>query len=153
MKSITPALVATGMLLATSLAFLHAAPATKTVHITANDTLHYNVSRIEASPGQALHIVLENNGTVPKVAMAHNWILLTANESPDAYAAAAISAQASSYQPADLKSDVLASIPLLGPGESAEVTFNAPTSPGTYAYLCSFPAHCGAGMRGVLVVK
>lgn len=124
----------------------------RTITIIANDTLHYNVTHIEASLGEPLHIVLRNGGSVPKEVMGHNWILLRANEPADDYLAAAVAAKADDYEPAALKSKVLAAVPLLGPGQSAEVTFNAPTTPGKYVYLCSFPAHCGAGMRGVLVV-
>lgn len=125
----------------------------KTIEITANDTLRYNVTRIEAAPGEKLHIVLHNGGTIPKEVMGHNWVLLTTNETPDAYAAAAMPAKADDYEPVALKTKVIAAIPLLGPGQTAEVTFDAPTTPGTYTYMCSFPAHCAAGMRGVLVVK
>lgn len=154
MKPLIRSLVLASVALAASVYPLSAAPAgVRTIHITANDTLHYNVTHIEAAPGETLRVVLENNGTVPKMAMAHNWILLASGENPDAYATAAISAGTTNYMPAALNSDVLASIPLLGPGESGEATFKAPTTPGTYSYLCSFPAHCGAGMRGVLVVK
>lgn len=127
--------------------------AVKTIEITANDTLHYNVTRIEATPGEKLHVVLHNGGTIPKEVMGHNWVLLTTDESADAYAAAAVPAKADDYEPAALKAKVIAAVPLLGPGQSADVTFNAPTAPGTYTYMCSFPAHCSAGMRGVLVVK
>ena len=127
--------------------------AAKTIEITANDTLHYNVTRIDATPGEKLHIVLHNGGTIPKEVMGHNWVLLTADESADAYAAAAVPAKADDYEPAALKGKVIAAVPLLGPGQSADVTFSAPTTPGTYTYMCSFPAHCSAGMRGVLVVK
>jgi plastocyanin len=28
-----------------------------------------------------------------------------------------------------------------------------PTAPGEYPFLCTFPAHCAIGMKGVLVVK
>jgi plastocyanin len=52
-----------------------------------------------------------------------------------------------------LKAKVVASLPLLGPNETAELTFAAPETPGRYTYLCTFPAHCAAGMRGVLVVR
>jgi azurin len=125
----------------------------KTIEITANDTLHYNVTRIEATPGEKLHVVLHNGGTIPKEVMGHNWVLLTADESADAYAAAAVPAKADDYEPVALKGKVIAAVPLLGPGQSAEITFTAPSAPGTYTYMCSFPAHCSAGMRGVLVVK
>ncbi|HVU34325.1 MAG TPA: plastocyanin/azurin family copper-binding protein [Opitutaceae bacterium] len=149
---IRPLLVAAALLAALPV-LLAASDAVKTVDITANDTLRFNVTRIEAAPGQTLRIVLHNGGTVPKEVMGHNWVLLAAGENPDSYTAAALTAKAENYEPAALKSNVLAAIPLLGPGQTAEVTFTAPTIPGTYTYLCSFPAHCGAGMRGVLVVR
>ncbi|MSU73429.1 MAG: hypothetical protein EXS43_14005, partial [Opitutus sp.] len=52
-----------------------------------------------------------------------------------------------------MKDKVLAFVALLGPNETGEVTFTAPTKPGEYPFLCSFPAHCLIGMKGVLVVK
>jgi uncharacterized cupredoxin-like copper-binding protein len=42
---------------------------------------------------------------------------------------------------------------LVGPGETAEVTFKVPSAPGSYTFLCSFPGHFVAGMKGMLVVK
>ncbi|MBI5766279.1 MAG: hypothetical protein HZA93_00675 [Verrucomicrobia bacterium] len=52
-----------------------------------------------------------------------------------------------------MKDKVLATIGLLGPNETGEASFTAPTEPGEYPFLCSFPAHCQIGMKGVLVVK
>lgn len=154
MKTKTRSLVLAGALVAASIPALLAASGTvKTFEITANDTLRYNVTRIEAAPGESLRVVLHNGGTVPKEVMGHNWVLLAGGENPDSYLAAAMTAKADDYEPAALKADVIAEIPLLGPGQTAEVTFNAPTKPGIYTYLCSFPAHCGAGMRGTLVVR
>ena len=57
------------------------------------------------------------------------------------------------YQPASLAGEVLAAIALVGARETGEVTFAAPLAPGSYPFLCSFPAHCQVGMRGELVVK
>ena len=42
---------------------------------------------------------------------------------------------------------------LLGPKQTDTITFNAPSEPGEYPYICSFPAHLMAGMKGVLVVQ
>ncbi|MEO6876272.1 MAG: plastocyanin/azurin family copper-binding protein [Opitutaceae bacterium] len=142
-------LFATGLLTVS----LAAAEAAKTVAITASDNLRFSVTEIKAAPGESLHIQLHNVGTMPKDVMGHNWILLVAGENPDTYAAAALSAKAENYEPPALKAKVLAAIALLGPGETGDVTFTAPTVPGKYPFLCSFPAHCAAGMRGVLVVK
>ena len=60
---------------------------------------------------------------------------------------------ANGYIPAKMKDKVVAAIGILGPKESGEVTFKAPTAPGDYPFLCSFPGHTMAGMKGVLVVK
>jgi azurin len=48
---------------------------------------------------------------------------------------------------------VLASTKMAGGGETVEVTFTAPKEPGEYLYICTFPGHYLAGMKGVLVVK
>jgi azurin len=125
----------------------------KTINISAFDTMKYSVNTIEVSPGEKVTVTLKNEGSMPKAAMAHNWVLLAAGMDPNAYSRLAMTAAANNYQPKALASRVLASIPLLGPGESGSVTFTAPSTPGSYPYLCSFPAHCGAGMNGVLIVK
>jgi len=38
----------------------------RTVSITANDSLKYSVTRIEARAGERIHLVLQNQGTLPK---------------------------------------------------------------------------------------
>lgn len=125
----------------------------KTITIIATDSMKFSVTKIEASPGQKLVIELKNEGSAPKEAMGHNWILLKAGTDPVHYANSSIPAKAEDYQPKSLANQVLASTKLIGPKESTKTTFTAPTTPGTYPYLCSFPGHCQAGMRGVLVVK
>jgi azurin len=130
-----------------------APPSPPTIDLTAGDNMKYNITQIEATPGEVLHVTLTNTGTLPKEAMGHDWILLRAGADPDAYSRAAIAAKDTNYQPPALAFEVLASIPLLGPAQTADVTFNAPTQPGEYPFLCSFPAHCQSGMHGVLVVR
>ena len=127
--------------------------AEKVVSISCGDTLKFDIVKIEAAPGQKLHIKLRNDGTMPKATMGHNWILLDNMSQVMPYATAGMSARDSGYQPKALASHVLAVIPLLGPKESGEVTFTAPEKPGTYPYLCSVSGHAMAGMRGELIVK
>jgi azurin len=125
----------------------------KNVLITANDNMKYSLTRIEATPGQTIHVELKNEGTLPKAVMAHNWILLKLGADPTAYAAAALMAKDEGYEPKSLADKVLAAIPLVGANLTGEITFEAPAVPGSYPFLCSFPAHCQIGMRGELVVK
>lgn len=125
----------------------------ETVSIKAYDTMKFSVTMIEAKPGEKVTVELQNAGSQPKKSMGHNWILLKAGSSASDYANAAIQASAQDYQPSSLASEVLASIHLLGPKESAKTTFTAPTVPGSYPFLCSFPAHYQSGMHGKLIVK
>lgn len=125
----------------------------RTVELTGADDMKYNTTTITAKPGEALHIVLKNTGTIPKIAMAHNFVLLALAANVDEFIKAAMGAQPTDYIPADKKAMVLASTKLAGPGETVEVSFKAPAKPGTYNYMCSFPGHYAAGMKGTLVVK
>jgi uncharacterized cupredoxin-like copper-binding protein len=38
-------------------------------------------------------------------------------------------------------------------GQSASITFTAPTEPGEYQIVCGIPAHLELGMTGTLIVK
>ena len=130
-----------------------AAEAGKTVVIVANDTIKFSVTKIEATPGEMIHVQLRNEGTLPKETMGHNWILLDSDGEAMPYAMAAISARSVEYMPKELSAHVLAFIPLLGPKEVGDTTFAAPTKPGKYPFICSCSGHSMAGMRGELVVK
>jgi len=98
-------------------------------------------------------VSLTNMGSIPKAAMAHNWVLLKKGVEPKAFADAAVTAAATDYIPAAMADQIIAHTKLLGPKQSDEITFKAPTEPGEYHFLCSFPAHFLSGMTGVLVVK
>jgi len=115
--------------------------------------MKYSLTAIEAKPGEDLKVVLTNIGTQPKEVMGHNWILLKAGTDVAAFDAAALNAKDTGYIPAALSDEIIAHIDLLGPRKSGEVAFKAPMTPGDYNFLCSFPAHYQAGMKGVLTVK
>ena len=133
-----------------------AAPAVagpRTLELTAGDNMKYNITTLEAKPGERITVVLTNIGTQPKEVMGHNWILLKAGSDSEAFSKAATLAKDTEYFPAALSDQVIAHIQLLGPRKSGEVTFNAPTTHGQYPFLCSFPAHFQVGMKGVRIVK
>jgi len=149
-----PTLFTTCLLAAIAVSGLSAATSgIRMVVISAFDTMKYSVNTIEAHPGEKITVELKNEGTLPKEAMGHNWVLLKAGVDPQAYANAAMTAKAQDYEPSSMADKVIASIKTLGPRESGSATFTAPAAPGKYPYLCSFPAHCQVGMKGVLVVK
>jgi azurin len=138
----------------TSTAPAAAAPAgPREIDITAGDTMKYDVTQIDAKPGEDLKVVLTNNGTQPVLVMGHNWVLLKAGVDVAAFDTAALSSKDTNYIPAALADQIIAKIDLLGPRKSGEADFKAPTAPGDYVYLCTFPAHYQTGMKGVLTVK
>lgn len=130
-----------------------AAPRVVKIRAGVENAMKFDVTTITAAPGEPITVVLTNAGTLPKNVMGHNWILVVAGTDPVAFAAAAASEGTNGYIPAKSKDKILAFVGLLGPNETGEVTFKAPTEPGEYPFLCSFPAHCFVGMKGVLVVK
>ena len=124
----------------------------RTVEITANDTMKYSVTTIEAKAGEQIKITLTNTGTLPKEAMGHNWVLLKAGTDVAAFSAASAAAKETEFIPPALKDQIIASIGLLGPRKSGEVVFTVP-GPGEYQFLCTFPAHYQVGLKGTLIVK
>lgn len=125
----------------------------RTVVIVAGDNLKFSVPLILAAPGERIHVQLRNEGTMPKATMGHNWILLDSQAVAATYATTAMADRQDGYQPKALAGHVLASIPLLGPKEVGDVTFEAPAKPGRYPFICSCSGHSLAGMKGELVVK
>jgi azurin len=132
-----------------------AAGGVRTIDITGGDDMKYSVTTIPAKRGETLRIRLVSKGTLPKAAMAHNVVVLKAGASQIKFANAAGMAAATGYIPAekDLKDQIIAATGMAGPGETVEATFKVPDAAGKYPYICTFPGHFAAGMRGVLEVK
>jgi azurin len=125
----------------------------RTVELTAGDTMKFDKAEITARPGETLHVVLKNTGSMPKIAAAHNFVVLKPGTDQVAFNTAAFNARETDFIPPDMKSAVIAHTGLAGPGETVETTFKVPAKAGSYAYLCSFPGHFALGMRGTLTVK
>jgi len=134
-------------------AFSAQAAGPRVVQLKGQDAMQFDVKRIEAKPGEALEIHLTTESKMSKQEMAHNFVLLAKGAPVDMFVMEASMARASEYMPTAKKDFVLAATGLAGNGETVKVTFNAPKEPGEYLYICTFPGHYTAGMKGVLVVK
>jgi azurin len=134
-----------------------AAVPARTVTITVTDPIgdkmNYSLSQIVAKPGEKLRVRLVSIAQTPKIVMAHNWVLLKLGTDLKAFIDAAANARATDFIPPAMKGQIIAELPLAGPGEKFEVTFTTPKVPGSYPYVCTFAGHYAAGMRGMLVVK
>lgn len=129
-----------------------AAKGVRTVELVGTEDMKFSQTTIAAKPGEQIRVRLTAKGAMPKVAMAHNFVLLNKGAKELDFVQAAMNARATDFIPPDNK-DVVAHTPLAGAGETVEVTFKVPTAPGSYTFLCSFPGHFQAGMKGTLTVK
>jgi azurin len=127
--------------------------AARTVELTGNDTMKYDVTNIDAKPGETLRIVLKNVGSMPKVAMAHNVVILKPGTDGAAFTSAGITSRETDFIAPAMKADVLAATTMAGAGETVEVVFKVPAKPATYPYVCTFPGHFASGMHGTIVAK
>lgn len=124
---------------------------TATVRLTGNDQMQYNVNRFEVPAGSTVTLNFEHVGQLPKAAMGHNVVILKAGVDAAQFNNAAMQAANQDYFPTARQDDVIAHTEQLGGGESDTIQFQAP-EPGEYDYLCTFPGHYQAGMKGVMVV-
>lgn len=136
---------------------LQAAPvqaAPRVIKMTGNDAMKFSVAQITAKAGEELTVQLTALGTQDKAVMAHNFVLLAQGTDVNGFVvAASISRPLHIPKQDKWKKAILAQTGLAGGGQTVSVTFKAPTAPGTYTYVCSFPGHYNGGMKGVLTVK
>lgn len=141
------------LLLLTLLPIQGTSAAPRTITIDVNDTMKYSLTAITAKPGETLRVVIKSSSTLPKLAMAHNFVLLARGTEAAKLVKAGQTMRDSDFIPPDQKSKVLAMSPLAGPGETVEVTFKAPDDKGKYEFVCTFPGHYALGMKGTLTVQ
>ena len=127
--------------------------APRTVTLTATEDMKFQKHEITANAGEELHVVLTAVGRMPKAAMAHNFVLVKSGTDVERFTAAAFNALDTGFIPPEMAGAVIAHTDLAGAGETVDVTFTAPVTPGRYVFFCSFPGHYELGMRGLLTVK
>ena len=113
--------------------------------------MRYAETEFSVQSGQEVTVVFENTATTP--AMQHNVVILNSDDDAvvNRVGQAALTAGADAeYIPED--EAILAHTPLAQPGETVRVTFTAPTEPGTYRYICTFPGHYML-MQGTMTVQ
>lgn len=126
----------------------------KTVEIDGLDTLKFSKDSITVKPGEQVTIKLVNSSKLPASAMSHNLVLLVASADAHKIDKAAMKAgKDKDYVPEGMDDQILAQTGLVAGGESDTITFTAPEQTGEYEYICTFPGHFAAGMKGTLTVK
>jgi azurin len=117
---------------------------------TLREQMQFDTKYFVVQAGKPVQVILENNDAMP-----HNLVITA----PGAMQEIAIAAgtmpppsdpdSKSAYIPDSPK--VLQSLSIVQPGESATLNLTAPTAPGAYDYVCTFPGHW-VRMYGVMLV-
>lgn len=121
--------------------------------IKGTDNMKFDVTLIEARPGETLRITLETKSNMPAQAMAHNLAILDLDTNVDDFVFASMAEPDHEYIAPSYVDRVVAATEMIGGGETSTIEFTVPETPGDYEYVCTFPGHYFGGMRGVLKVS
>ncbi len=125
----------------------------KEVYLEGYDRLRYSIERIVVSPGTRVELTFKTVSSLPKSQMAHNWVLLKGEADVEEFVHSSEQHEKNEYVDPERTGDIIAATGMLGGGEQETITFTAPLEKGEYSYVCTFPAHYAAGMKGILVVE
>lgn len=125
----------------------------QTIEITGNDQMKYNLERFSVKAGSTVKVHLKNVGSMPKMSMGHNVVILEQGTDEKAFVEAATDAPTNDYIPPTQEDAVIAHTKMLGGGEEDSVTFKVPSKKGNYTFICSFPGHYQVGMKGTMIVN
>jgi azurin len=112
------------------------------------NTMAFDKTKLTVPAGAEVHLTIKNNATM--ATLPHNWVLVKPGTEASVAAAGLKLGEPAGYFDVRDK-NALAHTPMAKPGETSEVTFTAPTEPGDYPYICTYPGHYMM-MKGVLTV-
>ena len=152
--TLSPALALAQAAKAAPKAQAKAAPAgaAKTFTLTGSDNMRFTPAVIRVKAGDKVKVTLKSVSALPKMAMAHNFVLLKAGVDAATVATAGSTARDTDFVSPKSKPQIIVASALAGGGESVTVEFTAPAA-GKYQFICTFPAHFAAGMVGQLIVE
>lgn len=110
--------------------------------------MKYDTTEMLVAPGQPVKIIFENGDDLP-----HNLVFCQPGTDTAAMAMKQMENPETALKRNWLPDDprIWAHSKMLNPHEKEEITFTAPTKPGTYPYVCTFPGHA-LTMRGEMKV-
>ncbi|MEY2881941.1 MAG: hypothetical protein RLZZ15_4321 [Verrucomicrobiota bacterium] len=113
------------------------------------ERMNFDVKRFTAKAGQPVRLVFAN----PDL-MQHNFVIVK----PGALEEVGVAGNEMAKDPDGIKKDfvplsdkILQATKLIDPGASVTLRFNAPSAPGLYPYVCTFPGHWPI-MNGIMEV-
>ncbi len=113
------------------------------------DDAMYDKETMTVPARSVVHLTLTNAGET--AAVPRNWVLTWEGANVAQFVADCREAGPDAGYISTRPGAVIASTPVVPPGESVDVTFVAPEYPGNYPYVCTVPGR-SPEMKGVLTV-
>ena len=85
----------------------HLTSEARIISITGNDQMKFDITEIEVKAGEKIKIILKNVGKIPKMGMAHNFVLLNSSVDAKNFSMAAIMARENEYIPIDREKEII----------------------------------------------
>lgn len=123
------------------------------IEVAGLNNMTFDVTEIEAKPGELITIRFTTKTKYTPRQMSHNFVLLKQTVNVQSFIDASEKSAINDFIDPRTEEGVIAHTPMAAGGETVEVTFNAPERPSKYMYVCTFPGHFFAGMKGTLTVK
>lgn len=117
---------------------------------TITNEMKFDVTRFTVKAGEQVELVLQNPDF-----MQHNLVITKPGKKEAVGKAAdkmAADPNAAELNYVPQTSDVLFATPILNPDQTYSLKFKAPSTPGEYPFICTFPGHWRI-MQGVMIVK
>lgn len=122
------------------------------ITIKGTDNMKFDVTMIDAKPGETIRLTLETISNMPANAMAHNVAIVDLGVNVEEFVLASMSSPDTEYISPDYEDQLIAYTEMIGGGEVSTVEFTVPETPGDYEFVCTFPGHYFGGMKGILRV-
>ncbi|MEN3943339.1 PVC-type heme-binding CxxCH protein [Prosthecobacter sp. SYSU 5D2] len=109
---------------------------------TVHEQLRYDTTKLTVKAGRSFEVIFENDDVMP-----HNFVIVSPGKHMDIGNAAMtmtpdkVDKQGRAYLPAKFEKDIIAATRLLEPGQKEQLKVRAPSQPGDYEFVCTFPGH------------
>lgn len=109
---------------------------------TVHEQLRFDTTRIEVTAGKQFEVIFENDDVMP-----HNFVIVPPGKHMDIGTAAMtmtpdkLDKQGRAFIPTAFEKEILAATRLLEPGQRETIKLKAPSQPGEYEFVCTFPGH------------
>lgn len=125
----------------------------RVIELKGLNNMTFDKKEIVVKPGEVITIRLTTDTKYKPRQMSHNFVLLKQTVNIQQFVDASEKSAINDFIDPDREDQVIAHTAMAAGGETVEVTFKAPERPSKYMYLCTFPGHFFAGMRGTLSVQ